>query len=227
MKQLNLPIIPRLEYSAENFITHSGVREGYQFCLNSLHSERSLHAFFFGERRSGKSHMALSLANGAQQTCLLEGAEFSALMHHYPAAHIAKRGRVLIVDDVQLYLDALRPGQSGPLVALFEECRLAQTSLIFFSNKSLNEFAFDEHVATRLAASLLFSLLPPQAEELELLVQAMAKQRGLFLSRRHVLSLARKLPRDLAVLEEFLQQFNALDDNRQRLNLASVLCDGF
>lgn len=222
-----MPIIPRLEYSSENFIMHSGVLEGFQFCLNALQSGKLFNAFFVGDKRSGKSHLALSLASRAANAVLLEGAEFSALMHHYPAAQIARRGHALFIDDAQHYLSGLKPGSSGPLVNLFEECKRTNTCLIFISALAPTDFKFDEHVATRLAAAMRFSILPPQFEEAELLLQVMAKQRGLFLSERNARIMARKLPRDLASIEEFLQQFNALDGGKERLNLLSILSNGF
>ncbi len=208
--QLELEIRKRLVYSAAGFVLHAGVAEALARCSAALH-----HALFQiccvqGEARSGKTHFASTLAERAlERGQMLEvfngSADWDRLSGLDP-----QPGVILVWDDAHEYLSALAPGDSGPLVSLIEKIRVVGGKIVLFSLRNFSSFQIDQHLKSRIAPGLGYDIGAPADSEVEAIFQALAKQRGLAIPPRKIGYLAKRLPRDIAAIERYIERFDDL-----------------
>lgn len=78
------------------------------------------------------------------------------------------------------------------------------------SGASIESFPCDEHIKSRLTPGMGFSIGAPSEDELSELLQLMARQRGINLSDRKVDFLSRRIGRDIASMEEYLEKVSHL-----------------
>jgi chromosomal replication initiation ATPase DnaA len=211
--QLNLNIRPRLVYSAQNFIVHDGVREIISRLAHRPLPHRFELFFAAGPQRCGKTHLSLKIADIVSSQGgyprLADGANFPAWLSEHAAQRLSDDD-VLIVDDAHAYLSSLRPGMSGPFVDLIERARTARSRIMLLSEESSESFSFDEHVASRLAAGAALRVGAPSENEMRLLIDALARQRGLSLTERKISYLLRRIPRSVPSVEEYLDKLHYL-----------------
>lgn len=211
MDQLPLNISPRILYAPEGFLLHDGVQQLVELCENTIRRDDYKTLFITGAARSGKTHLAILLAeicarNGLYPK-LLDGKSLTGKL----AELIPVDSRdVLIVDDAQEYFDAIAPGQSGPLVGCVELYRKAKGGIIFLSSREIEEFSFDEHIRSRLLPGGGLSIKTPAAEYLPELIDRMAKQRGIKLTEKKIAYLLKRLSRNIQEIEEYIERVNYL-----------------
>lgn len=214
MEQLPLNIAPRLAYSPENFILHSGVENLHRSVMEILSSPRFGILFISASARTGKTHFSVRISDdlGLKGTFsrIVEGSKLAAWMESDDACHQWKEDEVLIVDDADHYLSGLNPGESGPLVALIEVLRVSRAKIVFLSAKELEAFTFDQHIKSRMLPGVGFSIAAPSSDEIQNLIQVMARQRGISLSERKADFLTRRLPRDIPSIEHYLEKLDHL-----------------
>ena len=208
MKQINLKIVQRLPYRAEDFILHSGILPEFRRCVAAFKRREFSLVLIEGEARSGKTHLAMRLVDEAdahrRPVNLVDGHTLDQLLPGFEP----QRGHAVVIDDAHIYLSKLRPGLSGPFVTFVESLRRADGVLVLLSGIPRREFQFDEHVASRIAAAAGDPLTAPLPEEMAALINRMAVQRGLKLPARRLGVLSRDLARDPAVIEQALAQLN-------------------
>ena len=211
MRQLALPIRPALLYSPEGFVRHAGVSA----VLDELVSLGTGSAFAIryiqGARRSGKTHTALRLHMDlvalGRDVLVIDGAA------GWEAARV--RGAitprsVVLIDDADHLLDALKPEDEGIFVTLVEQLRAVGGKVFLFAARPVAELKTDDHVCSRLRLAAGLAIGAPADGEFHVLLEALARQRGLRLRAREVAFLTRRLGRDIQSLEYYLERLEHL-----------------
>ena len=218
MEQLSLNIAPRLSYSPDNFVLHSGVRRSFESVLQTLALPGFGLCFVSGPRRSGKTHFSIRLAEaltaGGGFPRLVDGAQLGEWIGEHAVPGRFRRDEALIVDDAQTYLDRISPGESGGFVSLVEAMRPSGCGLVLLSSREPGEFGFDNHIRSRILPGTGLSLGAPAHDELPELLRAMARQRGLNLKDRQFDFVLKRIGRDPGSIEDYLDRL---------LHLARVL----
>ncbi|MBN8550086.1 MAG: hypothetical protein J0M12_12280 [Deltaproteobacteria bacterium] len=206
--QLSLNITPRHAYAPENFVLHDGVREILaQQTMLARNGDFRI-AYVTGLPRSGKTHLSIRLADElARQGCfprVLEGREFAEFLES--SRFDFTREDALLVDDAQNYFAALKPGQSGPFVACIERLRLARAGIVFFSDRDISAFEFDEHVRSRVIPGLGLAIGAPSEGDMTEIIRAVAKQHGMRLSEKKLGFILKRVGRNIGSVEDYFQR---------------------
>jgi chromosomal replication initiation ATPase DnaA len=213
MSQLALNIATRLAYEPQSFLVHAGVRDGYQALLGLAALSGFRLAFVVGTPRSGKTHFSIrlmeDLVKAGVRPRLLDGDLFASSA--YPIREKAfSKDDFLVIDDADRYLEKLRPGDSGEIVAFIEKLRVAGAALVLFGSKEVDDYAFDDHAGSRLAAAIQLRLQAPGDSEVQELLRLMARQRGFSLDQRQIDYLVKRLDRSIAGIENYLDRLISL-----------------
>jgi DnaA family protein len=194
-------------------VLHEGVRHVYNELRTLADKNEFAVAFVEGGARSGKTHLGVKLCDeliaSGHAPIMIDGAGLSTRISDYlvTAENNALSGRdVVIVDDIHLFLAALSPEQSGPFVGFYERLRAENALLILLSSVPLGDYTADEHTMSRLRQGHGLSIGSPNEEDLEGLLKQMARQRGMVLNQRNLKFLLRRLRRDVASLENYLDR---------------------
>jgi chromosomal replication initiation ATPase DnaA len=206
--QLSLNITPRHAYAAENFVVHEGVAQAFEHFSTRAGSGGFVVGYIQGGRRSGKTHFSIRLAEALSNRGifprLVEAADFKTLLADVSAP--IGCDDVFLIDDAHTYLETLQPGDSGPLVAFVERLRAARATLIFFGDRDLADYAFDEHVGSRLVPGQGHFLGSPAESDMPKIINAVAKQYGMKLSEKKLGFIQRRVGRDVAAVEDYFQR---------------------
>ena len=211
MSQLSLNIRPTLSYAATNFVPHAGVEELTRSLQSLLSmSDRFRIALVTGDRRTGKTHLSLFLAEWlttqGKRPILIEGA---ALLDG-TGMRDAGPDEVIIVDDADEYLKTIEPGAGGPFVRWIELLRVNRAALVLLSSTPLESFGFDGHVRSRLLPGSGFTISAPSAKDIPLLVEQMARQRGIAFRSRMVGFIEKRVSRTVPAIEGYLERLSHL-----------------
>ncbi|RMG44287.1 MAG: hypothetical protein D6719_02135 [Candidatus Dadabacteria bacterium] len=210
MGQLGLKIPARISYKADNFIRHSGVRTIINQVLSLANSEAFNLCWIEGERRSGKTHLSITLTdlliNYKFQPRCIEGAEFKDFLESGQVEQISARTMPFIIDSAEEYFNSLTTGNSGAFVNFIEKLRVAGSLVIFLSRTSVQSLACDEHIMSRLRPGQGLKINMPADEELPEVIAAMAKQRGMVLSERKIEFIRRRIGRSIEAIERYLDR---------------------
>ncbi|MCB9030214.1 MAG: hypothetical protein H6619_04120 [Deltaproteobacteria bacterium] len=215
MEQVGLNIVPRLRYTPENFVFHSGTEQAWDACISQLPLDSFQICYLHAANRYGKTHFSIALSDWLAKRemfpKLMDGLSFEKwLLQNFlnDSKHIrtVDPSEVIIVDDADLYFDKITPGLSGPFVNFVETYRTAKAGIVFLSSKSIDALPCDNHVISRLKAGAGLSILAPSPEELPKILSALAKQRGVKLTERNILFLEKRLARDITSLEHYLDR---------------------
>lgn len=211
MKQLSLNIIPRLPYSTENFYLHAGISKHFHQGVDLLARPKFGICYFRGGKRSGKTHLCIRMSDELAMRGLypriVEGEHFLAWATHFEAQ---AAGEVILVDDAHLYLSQVNAGEAGPFVTVIEKLRVANVPIAFFSLLEIEDLPCDEHVKSRLLPGAGFCLANPDEQDMTIVLRCMARQRGIFLSEKKVRYLEKRLNRDVASIENYLERASHL-----------------
>lgn len=230
MEQINLRIVPRLSYSPDNFVMHSGMRSIHDSALTLASAGRFALVYIHGHPRSGKTHLTIRIAEQLIARGLfpriVEGADFSKWLRQTRSAPANSAAQeVLLVDDADMYLTALQPGESGPFVDFVEELRVAQRALLLTGTAAYENFPGDDHLMSRLRAGTRLAIANPQEDEMTAIVASMARQRGLALAARSIEFLARRLRREIGQIEGYLDRVLYLSQVAGRPLTQALLAD--
>ena len=209
--QLALPLRSSLRYLPKQFVMHAGVREAYAGCIATLRSQQFRICCIVGATRSGRTHFAVRLADQLRSDFDVSLIDSSGLQRLISSSDISfGSNSLIIVDDIDEYLNTLREGDSGPFVRLLEELRLRRVKIVLMLKKAPSEYQFDEHVLSRLNAGAGFSIKAPAASDLADVLLVLARQRGIELDQRKLKFLGRRLRHDIAALEGYLDRLSHL-----------------
>jgi chromosomal replication initiation ATPase DnaA len=208
-QQLALNVRPRLAYSSENFVVHSGVRTIIQCTLEHLGQDRGHCLFVYGEERSGKTHLALRLAEEVARCGsfprLFEPDEFVTALESLSVTAVHSDD-VFIVDDAHVYLQQIQPGDSGPFVRFIEALRAQHASVVLCSAKQIEDIPCDDHVKSRLRSGTGLAIGSPLPEEMAALLKGLARQRGIALRKQHIDYLEKRVQRSLPWLVDYFER---------------------
>ncbi len=200
-----------LNYSPREFVAHAGVCTLVAHLREAAKRDQFSLLFVQGAARTGKTHLAIYVSDllGGEGCYprIIEGRE---LAERIAELNPVDATEVLILDDAHHYLDNVTPGESGPMVRLVESYRRACAKIIILSSKPLGEFQFDQHISSRLSSGAASVIADPAAQEMERLVTAMARQRGLKLSEKKIQYLVGRLNRSVSAVEEYLEKLGYL-----------------
>ncbi|MCB0335035.1 MAG: hypothetical protein KDD62_01975 [Bdellovibrionales bacterium] len=213
MEQLPLSFVPRIPYTGGNFILHQGVKTCFELLSQELTQNYFSIHYLVGKACSGKSHLSIALAEGyrAQGGCvhIVPGEEMVLWTKGRLARSTFGKGEAVLVDDAQNFFAEFSIGQSGLFVNLVESMRNKAGTLIFLSDRPMNLFSIDEHIVSRLMAGQQLGLGEPSADELSELIASIGHQYGMVLSPRCVEFLAKRIPRSLSGMVQFIQELEA------------------
>lgn len=225
MRQLPLQLSVKLLYSPANFYVHAGVRELIEELQARVATCSYSMSWVVGPKRSGKSHLAIKLMEEIYKLGLLPrvltGQEFDDNL----SVLASSKSYVYLVDDAESYFSKIARGDSGPFVAFAERCRSGGAHLVMLSSSQLSELPCDEHVMSRIVAGSGFSIGAPDENEVEELVFAMAKQRGLNLTEVKRQYVTKRIRRDVASIDEFLERLFLSGTVGSRLSSFQTLHD--
>lgn len=212
--QLPLNLTPRFSYSIRNFVWHTGVTELAAQVTALLESSPPRFSFIYGEKRSGKTHFSIALADRliarGLRPVLLEGSEFSRLVLTEQIRLLEKE--TLVVDDCEVLFNELGAGDSGPVVRFFEALRVNEIGLVLLSGKQIVELPCDEHITSRLRGCAQMQIAAPEYENVPKVLDCMAKQRGLSLGGRRLKFLEKRVSRSIPEIEDYLSRLAYLAD---------------
>lgn len=204
MEQLPLPLKHALAYRAEGFFRHDGVRD-LCFGLEAVLSRPGFQlTIVSGRRLSGKTHLAVwlssILARLGSGVSWVDGRDLIERI-----SQIEPRGPLLI-DDGQIYFSQVSPGESGPFVRLVEDFRRSGQKIFLFNALEQKVFACDEHIQSRLNAAAGFTIGRPAEHDLETILLAMARQRGIDLPQTRLRFLLKRVGHSIEALDVLLDQ---------------------
>lgn len=209
MEQLGLDLTPRMSYTGGQFVIHSGVKEILSGIDLLLDKKNFSPAIVYGRHRTGKTHLSVHLVD----TCiskkrfprLVDQDEFLSVLTLIQGEGLKGEG-VVIVDDIDVYLRNVKPGESGPFVHFWEFLRQREIHLVLLTSASINELPCDEHVISRLHSANKFTIGDPEEKDLDRLVHALASQRGIKLGDRKISFLQKRMRRDIPSLEHYFER---------------------
>lgn len=213
MNQLPLDIQERIPYEPNQFIMHGGVASIYDELLALMNRNEFRIAFVHGDSRTGKTHLSLKLADdliGRGRVPHLYEADAQGSFLTRPNIATLGHQDVFLIDNAELYLNTLLPGNSGAMVRFIEELRVASAAVIFFSSTPLSDLSADEHVLSRFIPGQGFTIRDPWPQDMPELLEAMARQRGRSLTERKITFLEKRLPRSFAAMEHYLERLGYL-----------------
>jgi DnaA family protein len=226
-EQLSLELEQPLRYSSASFLLHSGVSEVVR-SVNTLLALQSMPLLYIqGEPQSGKTHVGVYLAGRHVESVQGRGAVdgppgggarmvaapdfvtwFSEVLPQEPIGF----GELVVIDDADLLLQrhsAVAGSEvdvAGSFVDLCERVARAKGVLLLLGSVPLDAWNVLPQIASRLKAGLSFVIGDPQESELDGLLDAIAKQRGLKLSETKRQFIMRRVPRSLGALVECVER---------------------
>lgn len=210
MSQLPLNFRKKLRYDPQKFLWHQGITTIHSFFKTFL----SGMSFIYAEPRSGKTHLAVSVAE------LLLGRGF------YPQlisdlSHDVGEKDILILDNAEQYFSTL--SDSGVFINAFENIKKNNASLILLSQKKADDLPADEHILSRINSMSIFQVLDPAPEDLFQLIYLMCRQHSIALSDAHCKYLSARLPRKISQIEEYIERLHYFILNSSEPVTRSVL----
>ena len=229
MNQLELKLHPKLSYSPESFVVHSGVRDLLSFAISEARADRFSILFIPAPSRCGKTHfslrLALDLSSEGLSPVIIAGERLTAEVAQLDYRATVDHTSVFIVDNVQDYFLASEREDYGAFVHFVEYLRLRKATAIFTSSLELDDLPVDGHVRSRLIPGGSPRLGVPSESEMMTILKVMAKQRGIVLREKKLHYLARRLPRDIPSLERYLDRLLYISDGRGKALRYSLLGD--
>jgi chromosomal replication initiation ATPase DnaA len=228
-EQLSLQIIPRLSYSAENFVLHAGLQKIVASVAYSLTSNDYSLCWINGGHRSGKTHFSIYLSEqliklGLPGRLLIGQDLYAWLDSRFERPEVAQ-GEVLIVDDAQDFFLSDYALQSDAFVGLVEEMRNVNGKLIFLSSSHFSEFKCDAHTMSRLKAGHVFNIENPEESNIQAILFSMARQRGLALNDKRLNFVSKRMRRDIASIESYLGRVSLISNTLNKSVTRPLLND--
>lgn len=228
--QLNLALTPKLSCKYENFYAHAGVKPVLDL-VESLLSDPKVFRLvsIVGKPRFGKTHLAIGL-----QGLLIERQAYSVVFDggdskdvaSIPKEVAAGGNRAIIVDNAAAWLQKITAANSGPFVDIYESARGKGVLLILLFGRELGGLNVDEHVMSRLNAGEVLEIGTPSREDLNRILQVLAQQRGILLSKTKLKFLETRLPNSISDLEAYMNQvlyFSTVLNRKITIQLLSSL----
>jgi len=206
--QLTLTFGETLAYSSETFVAHSGVREVAETLLTLAAEGRFALVYIYGAVGSGKTHLSVYCAGLLQSLgCVVDvvpASESQQWVLNRASVGRIREGSVLCVDDAAEWLSLSHA--EGSFTAAADLLTQAKGLLILMSRESVPELKVSQQIRSRLVAGVQLEVGPPEERDLDLILRAMSRQRGLRLTepkRRFILA---RVERTVPALSRYMSR---------------------
>ncbi len=225
MIQLILPLTAEPHYSFSNLILHPGITETAS-ALRTLYTEGAEPfplAFIYGPSGAGKTHL-LNAALGLFETKGIyigpEGNPPLFPLMRELAAREAPLSEAVAVDDVHL----LRQTDAGALFALINKVTRCGAPLLMASQVPADQLFTDApHLSSRLVSGLLFPVAPPDDYVRLLILDKIAADKNIRISRDVYNYLVARKTRNIKELQELLSILDAASmESKRRITIPFV-----
>ena len=234
MKQVPLQIQPRLRYSVDNYLVHSGVAPIVDGFTSALLEDRFNCFLVKGQPRSGKTHLGLVLServhDAGKKVSYRSSADF-ALMGAEESNPSIERIDCGIVDDADLYFESLFLDKSpegntdhspaGAFVSWYESIRQGGGVVVLFVQSTNFLSSCDSHIASRIRAATEFSIEDVSDAEAKEMLAMLSKQRGLSLSARQIEYIQRRVSPSISGQVQYFDRLLDLSNNSSRAQEAA------
>jgi chromosomal replication initiation ATPase DnaA len=201
--QLTLQFTETVAYSSERFIVHSGVKAAANATVTLAAQNRFALLYIHGATLSGKTHLAVycagllsSLKRPTEVVTWEDAYDWYARSIRKKGGTLKLAGGSLIFDDADKWLSD--PKLEGTFTAIEDAVLQNKGLLILMGSQPIEGLTLRPQTASRLIAGAQVSIETPDEHELDQILDAVTKQRGLNLNaakRRFVLTrIARTVP---------------------------------
>ena len=230
ISQLELGIVPRLAYRADNFVLGQEMQNKVNGIISAITNKIAAVFYIVGKMRSGKTHLSVYLAEilalERHNPFLLEGEHFQEFIFARITKENISDKDVFIIDNAENYFCRFRKSDdrnfnSSNFVAFYEIIRNKGASIILLSERLPDNLPCDEHILSRLKSGISFTINDPDENVFDDIIRALTLQRGLKLSPQKIEYLKKRLPREIAKIERYLNRVAKIISIRnEKLNFA-------
>lgn len=220
--QLRLTFDETWSYSSDNFIIHGGVADVIDCAITSAMEGRGSIVFISGQRRTGKTHLAVYVAAMldalGHDVDVLQGLGVDAWQHQMAN----NRGVLsLVIDDAHTWLE----GQFGEGLFLAISQRIAEKNgvLVVISAKPLWQLRINPIIERCLADSVQTEMAAPRSGELPAIIDTMSLQRGLKFSRAKRDFILKKVEMTIAGISDALERIQKAGEHARASTSFKVL----
>ena len=206
--QLSFQFTESLTYSSETFVVHRGVIEVTDTILTLASEHRFGLVFISAETGAGKTHLGAYCAGMLQslgrKVRLLRGGDASSWALADLTPERSELGESIIIDDAESLLE--NHAHDGLFTALADRVLHAKGVLVLLSSHPVEKLKVSQQIKSRLVAGLQLGMGLPEERQLDAIVKAMMKQRGLKLTPAKRAFILTRVPRTVVALTDCLNR---------------------
>ncbi len=195
MSQLPLDLQSKLIYQPDSFYIHSGIKEVYEKLELLISEPNYFLSIVKGNPRFGKTHLGIKLTE-------LGVGYYDEI---FSSENIPEE-KVVVLDDADKLIH--KQEFASFFVALFEEFKKNKRGLILFTTSELQDMTNDPNILSRLDSGFNLSIDPPTDETFGEVILRIGLQRGIQFSKRQIAFLEKRVSRDIAQIEKFVDKLN-------------------
>jgi chromosomal replication initiation ATPase DnaA len=200
--QLSFQFTDSVTYSSETFVVHRGVIEVTDTILTLASEHRFGLVFISAEAGAGKTHLGAYCAGMLQslgrKVHLLRGGEAGSWSLADLTRERSELGESILIDDAEVLLE--NNFHDGLFTALADRVLHAKGVLVLLSARPVEKLKVSQQIKSRLIAGLQLVMGLPEERQLDAIVKAMTKQRGLKLTPAKRSFILTRVPRTVAAL---------------------------
>lgn len=223
--QLSFQFTEALTYSSDAFVVHEGVLHIADTLVTLASEQRSAVLLVSGGRGTGKTHLGVYCAGVlqglAQPARILRGNEVAVWLQRDLSNRSFVPGESIIVDDAHEWLQTKEC--EGVFTALADQVLHAKGLLVLLSGDPITKLRLPSQVRSRLTSGVQLEIGVAEERQLDGIIRAMAKQRGLRLppaKRDFILS---RVSRTVAALTEYFDRLQELNRDLRSSTSLEVL----
>jgi chromosomal replication initiation ATPase DnaA len=210
-EQLALNLDKTIRFLAANFLLHSGITK---LCsdLETILTRRTFSlAYVVGAKRSGKTHLAAYLEHRMQSAGkaarTAPGRDLLEWYREKLSARPLCPGEVVIIDDADDFLTRSHDdGTAGVFVDIVERARSVKGAVVLLGAEEPESLKVGAQAKSHLVAGLYLRIGNPVEAELDALLDAITKQRGILLTDAKRSYVLKRVPRDIGGLVDCIER---------------------
>lgn len=228
--QLPLQLVQPLRYSSSTFLVHRGVGDVVASVETLAYQRVFSLAYVQGAPKSGKTHIGVYLVGHLQEkgkaARMISREEMAAWYSSGFDNQPLQQGETIVIDDGDIFLEEISlRSQSGIFMDLTEQLRQVDGTLVILGSLAPEKIAATKQIKSRLDSGLHLVLEGPAEEDLDALLNHIAKQRGLQLSESKRSYLLRRVVRTIPALVECVDKVEDTGDVSAPRTSFNVLAD--
>jgi chromosomal replication initiation ATPase DnaA len=225
--QFTLTFGEAIAYSSETFVAHAGVGEITETLLTLSAEGRFGLVNVYGPQSSGKTHLSVYCAGLLQSlgrsVDVVPASEACEWVLNRTSSGRIKKGDVLCIDDAADWIS--QPQVEGGFTAAADMLTQAKGLLVLMSSKPVADLRVSQQIKSRLVAGVQLEIGPPEEGDLDLILKAMSKQRGIKLTepkRRFILA---RVSRTVPALTRYMTRLSELGQRASSSTSFEVLSE--